>query len=118
MAWRLLQYNRAFDAFVAECTPEMLDALRPRLAQLAQKGNMATYPITEPLGDGLLELRAKWKRIRMRLLFGYLPGQRIVFVWGGTKDQRRLRPETIRRARVLLAEAIATQEKINVAQLH
>jgi hypothetical protein len=118
MAWRLLQYNGAFDAFVADCTSGMRDALRPKLAQLALKGNQTGYPLTEPLGDGLFELRARWKKVRMRLLFGFLPGQRIVFVWGGTKDQRRLPPFVIQRARALVAEALATQERINVARLH
>jgi hypothetical protein len=118
MAWRLLQYNGAFDEFDAQCTPDMRDALRPKLANLALKGNQARYPLTEALGDGLFELRVKCKRVHMRLFFGFLPGQRIVFVWGGTKDQRRLPPDIIRQARMLLVEAIATQERINVAHLH
>jgi hypothetical protein len=118
MAWRLLQYNEAFDTFWAECTAKMRDALRPKLARLALKGNRAGYPLTEPLGDGLFEFRARYKRVRVRLLFGFLPEHRIVFVWGGTKDQRRLPPDIIQRARTLLAEAIALQERINVAHLH
>ncbi len=118
MAWRLLQYDGAFDTFWVECTDKMRDALRPKLARLALKGNQTGYPLTEPMGDGLFEFRARYKKVRVRLLFGFLPEQCVVFVWGGTKDQRRLPAEVIRRARVLLAKAIATQERINVAQLH
>ena len=118
MPWRLLQYNQAFDAFWADCDDEIREALRPKLAQLALKGNRAGFPLTEPMGEGLFEFRARYKRLRARLLFGFLPGQRIVIVWGGFKDQRRLTPEVINRARVLLAEASAIQERINVAQLH
>jgi hypothetical protein len=38
----------------------------------------------------------------VRLLYGFLPERRIVIVWGGTKDQRRLPPAIIRRAREVL----------------
>jgi hypothetical protein len=118
MAWRLLQYNGAFDTFWAECTAEMRDALRPKLARLALSGNRTGSPLTEPMGDGLFEFRARWKKVRIRLLFGFMPGRCVVFVWGGTKDQRRLPPAVIQGARTLLAEAVATQERINVAQFH
>jgi hypothetical protein len=116
--WRLLQYNGAFDAFWATCDEETREAFRPKLARLALTGNQAGYPLTEALGNGLFEFRARHKRVRARLLFGFLPGQRIVFVWGGFKDQRRLHPEVIAHGRVLLAEAIALQERINVAYYH
>jgi hypothetical protein len=118
MAWLLLQYNGAFDTFAAECTDDMKGALRPKLAKLALQGSRSRLPLTESLGGGLFELRGRSKKVRMRLLFGFLPGQRVVFVWGGIKDQRRLPPEVIERARVLLAEATAAQERINVANLH
>lgn len=118
MTWRLLQYKGAFDAFWAECTQDMRDAILPRLAQLLLKGNQATSPITESLGDGLFELRARWKKVRMRVLFGFLPGRQIVVVWGGTKDQRTLPPATIRRARELLEKAKAEVEALNVTVLN
>lgn len=118
MSWHLIQYKGAFDKFMAECTPAMTDAMRPRLARLWLKGNQAGYPATSPLGDGLFELRARYKRIRMRLLFGFLPGRRIVFVLGTTKDKRRLAPSTLRTARALLSEAVATQERLNVIKLN
>jgi hypothetical protein len=118
MTWQLLQYNGAFDAFWTESTVDMRKALQPRLARLASMGNRAGYPVTESMGDGLFELRARCKTVQMRLLFDFLPGQRIVFVWGGVKDQRRLPSETIQRARTLLAEAIAMEERISVAHVH
>lgn len=118
MPWRLLQYKGAFDSFWTECSEEMRDSIRPRLTQLWLKGNMATYPVTEPLGDGLFEVRGRLKKVRVRLLFGFLPGQCIVFVWGGTKDQRRLPPATIAAARRLLAEAKASVEALSVANFH
>jgi hypothetical protein len=116
--WRLLQYKGAYDALMRECDLAMRDAIKPRLATLLMKGNEARYPVTESLDDGLFEIRARCGRVRIRLLFGFLPGRRVVFVWGGTKDQRRLRPETIARARTLLAEARAAEEKLGDVTVH
>jgi hypothetical protein len=118
MAWRLLQYKGVFEKFWAECTPAMQDALKPRLAQLLMKGNQATSPITEALGGGLFELRARCKKVRLRVLFGFLPGQRIVVVWCGTKDQRTLPQSTLKRARELLEMAKAESEKANVTYVN
>lgn len=118
MAWVLLQYNGAYDRLVAECDVAMKDALVARMVQLQLKGNAATSPVTEALGDGLFELRARAKTIRIRALFGFLPGKRIVFVWGGIKDQRRLPAATIRLARNLLVEAEAVSEALNVVNIH
>ena len=118
MAWRLLQYKGAYDAFAATCDQAMLDALRPRLARLLEKGNLAGYPATEPLGGGLFELRARCKKVQMRLLFGFLPGQRIIVVVGTTKKSRVLPPTVLNAARVLLAEAAAMQERLDVVVVH
>jgi len=118
MAWRLMQYNQAFNRLWAECTEEMRDSIRPRLSVVLARGNQAGPPITEPLGDGLFEVKARSGRVRIRLLFGYLPRQHIVFVWGGTKDQRRLPPATIRRARELLIEAQASFEVLDVVRFN
>jgi hypothetical protein len=118
MPWQLLQYNGAWDALMTECDSEMRDALTARVAQLALKGNQVTYPVTEALGDGLFEVRARANRVRIRALFGFAPGRRVVIVWGGTKDQRRLRPATIKLARRLLSEALANLEALHVANLH
>src|SRR5690242_4478848 len=113
MGWVLLQYKGAYDSFVAECTTAMLDQLRPRLARLAVKGNLTRYPVSEPLGDGLFELRARAGRVRMRLLYGFLPEKRIVIVFGTTKKGRVLPKADMQLARTLLAEAVAMQEKLN-----
>jgi hypothetical protein len=118
MPWQLLQYHGAFDKLWGSCTEEMRDSIRPRLAQLLLKGNMATFPITEPLGDGLFEVRARWKKVRIRLLYGYLPGRCVVFVWGGMKDQRKLPAATIAEARRLLEEAKASIEALHVVHFN
>ena len=113
MGWRFVQYNGAYDDLMADCDQAMKDALKPRLAQLLLLGNMATFPITESFGDGLFEVRARASRVRIRLLFGFLPGQRIVFVWGGKKDQRKLPAKTIKGARKLLEAAQAEAETLD-----
>jgi phage-related protein len=118
MGWRLVQYKGAYDALMVDCTSTMRDALKPRLAQLLRDGNQAKYPVTEPLGEGLFEVRARAGRVRIRVLFGFLPGQRIVVVWGGTKDQRTLAQKTIKAARRLLQEAKATVEMLDVIRIN
>ena len=97
---------------------DMKDRILHRYAVLLIEGNAARAPITEALGDGLFELRGRSGTIRIRMLFGFLPGKRIVFVWTGLKDQRKLPPTVIREARRLLKEAEAYQETLNVVQLH
>jgi hypothetical protein len=116
--WRLLQYNGAYDRLMNECDLALQDAIKARLAQVLLKGNGASYPITESLGDGLFEVRARARKVRVRLLFGFLPEKRIVVVWGGTKDQRRLPPSTIQAARRLLQEAEAAIERLHVIYIH
>lgn len=118
MPWGLLQYNGAFDTLWATCPEDMRDSIRPRLTQLWMKGNEAKFPVTESMGDGLFEVRGRHQKIRIRLLFGFLPGQRIVFVWGGKKDQRRLPQSIINNARRLLAEAKATTEVLHGVDYH
>ncbi len=49
----------------------------------------------------------------MRFLYGFLPGHRIVFVWGTIKKMRVLPPADIRRAKTLLVEAAAMLERVN-----
>jgi hypothetical protein len=118
MAWRLLQYKGAYDRLAEECGAAVIDAIKPRLAMLQALGNQSKYPVTDSFGDGLFEVRAKLKRIQIRLLFGFLPGQRVVFVWGGLKKDRTLPPSTIREARRLLAEAQAVAEALHVVNFH
>ena len=116
--WSLLQYNGAWDALVATCDQSEQDALKMRVAQLQIHGNQAKYPVTESFGDGLHEVRARSGRVRVRLLFGFLPGRRIVFVWGGKKKGSSLPKEVIRRARILLAEAQAIEERLQDVIIH
>jgi hypothetical protein len=94
----------------------MTKALNPRLARLWAMGNRAGYPVTEPLGDGLFELRGRCQKVRMRLLFGFLPGQRIVFVWGTIKKTRTLSPADLKMARELLVEATTMQETLDAVK--
>lgn len=118
MAWRLVQYRGAYDAFIAECDEGLRDAIAQRLTMVALRGSSARFPLTESFGDGLFEIRAKSARVHARLLFGFVPVQQIVIVWAGFKDQRRLPPETIRLARRLLEEAEAHLEGFGDVQIH
>jgi hypothetical protein len=108
--WRLLQYKGCYNALVEGCGLAVRDALVARLARLQVSGNQTRYPVTESLGEGLFEVRASAGRVHARLLFGFLSGQRVVFVWGGLKDQRRLSPKDIAKARQLLETVKASEE--------
>lgn len=99
MPWKLLQINESFDMFYAGCNEALQNKIDARLAQLMIKGNLAKEPISKPLGGGLFELRADSADRHARLLFGFLPGQRIVFVDARYKDQRTLPPAVIARAK-------------------
>jgi hypothetical protein len=118
MSWVLLQYERAFDDVWSTLTEAERDSIRPRLAQVWTRGNQATFPITESFGDGLFEVRGRAKKVRVRFLFGFLPGRRIVIVWGGKKDQRKLPAAVIKHARRQLELAKASLEVLHGVNIH
>lgn len=118
MVWRLMQYNLAYDRFMGECDQEIRDSIKSRLVQVMMRGNLCGPPVSEPLGSGLFEIKARNKKVRVRLLYGFLPGKRVVILWGGTKDQRRLPPETLRHAREILRQLDSLVERISDITIH
>lgn len=68
----------------------MLDAISERMGVLLEHGNMCRHPVSDPIEDGLFELRPRHKKVRMRLIYYFGQEAKIIFVHAVFKDQRKL----------------------------
>ena len=98
--WQLLQYKTVYDDFRRKISrdDELCGRLDQRLMGLAELGNQAGEPHSKVVGNGIFECRASSAQHRARLLFGFLPGQRIAIVIAVLKDQTKLDPKDVRMA--------------------
>jgi hypothetical protein len=80
---------------------DLLATLDARLATLMRDGNLVRGPGFRSLGDGLFEVKAKTARV----LYGFLPGARIVVVEACYKDQPKPPPRVIATARDRIKQA-------------
>lgn len=84
-----------------------------------ERGRLAKYPVSRPLGRGLFELRGDAGREHVRFIYFFQPGQRVIFVLASFKGQRTLPDSVIKRARAIRDTLIAEPELIDgVAEIH
>jgi len=84
--------------------------VRAKLDWLLEVGNQAAAPISEPIGDGLFEVRVSVGRIEVRLLYAFFPGKRIVLLHGFQKKTRTTPARELKTARARLQELSAGNE--------
>ena len=117
----LLQYDGAYDAFVADAESKVKGfraSIDQRLDRLAQFGAKAGPNVTKHLRDGIYECRAQRKRQQARLLWFYLKGKRIVVAVGVIKE-KKVRPGDIDRALAIKKTLQGNPELINdLTQIH
>jgi len=89
----LLQYENVVDSFLGECEQRMLEMFERRIALLREKGSECRRPITESIGDGLFELRARGGKTQGRLIFYFGPDRSIVFVHAFYKPGKKIDPK-------------------------
>ena len=108
VVWAARQYNGAFEKTYAQCERGLRNKVDRRFAQLMEKGTFLPGHIIEHLEGPIWELKADAKRIRVRFLFFFGPGElQFTVLSGHFKDQRTLPRRHIERARRLYDEAVA-----------
>ena len=66
--WLLLQIDHVIGDFLDSCGEDMSTILMRRLDLLSDRGNELRYPISEPIGDGLFQIRGRAGKTRARLI--------------------------------------------------
>lgn len=112
MAWALVQYDDVYDAFLAGCDDDSRVKVKAKMATLLLYGNLVSRSLSEHLGEGLFEL---WftgaTGIHIRILYGFLPGQRVLVVDCRYKDQRKLPMRILDEAKRRLTVRKALEQK-------
>lgn len=75
--------------FLDSLDPKMRAKMVSMMEILGEKGTELRKPYTEPLGDGLFELRAKQGLNISRALFFFYIGKRIIITNGFIKKQQK-----------------------------
>lgn len=94
-AWTLWQFKTIVDSFLAGCCQAMQEKFEQRLDLLSQRGNECRRPVTEYLGDGLFELRARAGKEQARLIFYYAMNRRIIFIHAFYKPGNKIDPKEL-----------------------
>jgi len=75
------------------------DACYERLEQLRDHGYELSFPLAEHIEDGIWELRARVKKVRLRVLYFFHERQTAVVTHGFQKDTSKVPPIEIKRAK-------------------
>jgi len=75
------------------------DACYERLETLRDHGYELGFPAAEHLGDGIWELRARVKKVRLRMLYFFYERETAVVAHGFQKDTKKVPPIEIKRAK-------------------
>ena len=119
IAWSLWEYDAAFSSLYHQCDDKLREKIEGRMALLMERGNAAREPISKHLEDGIFELKADRKRVRVRFFYFFQPGRRIIFVHSVFKDQRTLDRRDIDRAKAVRDTLLAEPElKNEITQIH
>lgn len=75
------------------------DACYQRLEELRDQGYEIGFPAAEHLGDGIWELRARVRKVRLRMLYFFHGRDTVVITHGFHKDTAKIPPIEIKRAK-------------------
>jgi phage-related protein len=108
-AWTLERYERddgesPVEDFINALPTKVRARVWAHLTHLQQVGNRAAAPISEALGEGLFALRVSVGRYEVRILYAFLPGQKIVLLHGFLKKTRTIAARELETARARLRE--------------
>jgi len=109
VAWTLERYERddgksPVEEFINALPVKVRARVRANLDHLCEVGNLASAPMSKPLGQGLFELRVGVGHHEVRLLYTFFPGQRIVILHGFLKKTRAVPARELETARARLRE--------------
>lgn len=109
MIWLLLEYELVLTDFRKRHGSDALDF---RLMRLIEQGNQCGPPVSEHLGDGIFELRARGKEGHLRIYYFFGPNLRqITALHAVVKKRPKADPKDIklakqRRARIWQLQVI------------
>lgn len=107
LRWVPYQFKAVWSDLYQQCDRDTQETLDARMDLLLELGNRARRPVSEHLGNGIFELRAK----NVRMLFYFGPERTIIFVHGITKKRRdvpRTDIELAERRRRMIVEGMET----------
>ncbi len=82
-----------------KCSDDEQDACYERLEKLRDYGYELGFPLAEHLEDGIWELRARVKKVRLRMLYFFHERETAVVTHGFQKDTKKVPPIEIKRAK-------------------
>lgn len=85
--------------WLAKCSNDEQDACYKRPEALRYHGHELGFPAAEHLGDGIWQLRARVRRVRLRMLYFFYERETVVVTHGFQKDTKRVPPVEITRAK-------------------
>lgn len=113
MAWQLLEYERALSDFRESCEESLRPVIDRKADLLSEHGILLRRPHSEAIKGvrNLFELiiKQKSKGPIARILYCFLPHNRVVFLLAAYKDQRKL-PKAVLEKAVQIKEWIEANE--------
>ena len=110
MEWQIVYYSEDLQNVILELPA----SIQARYVHLTERmllfGPDLGLPHTRALGKGLFELRMKSKEGIGRVLFGTLPGRRIVMLHGFIKKTEKTPSKDLKTARARLKEVKANAD--------
>lgn len=99
MQWKV-DFYPGVDDEILDMPPKIQARMLRLLEMVEQHGANLGPPHTEPLGDGLFEIRAKAKEGIGRSLFCYVKGQRIIILHAFVKKSQKTPRQVLELARI------------------
>ena len=96
--------------FVLGLNTKMRAKMFRTIAMLEKNGNKLREPASKPLGDGIMELRAKVGTDISRVLYFFVVGRKVVLTHGFVKKTQKTPPEEIDLAKRYRAEYMSRKE--------
>jgi hypothetical protein len=99
--WEVEEHGTSVRAFISGLTDDRaFDEAAALIKLVRERGNLLRKPRSEPLGNGLFELRGK----QVRIFYVFRPGRRIVLLDGMIKKRDDIPPDVLNRLRQLQKE--------------
>ena len=96
--------------FVLGLNTKMRAKMFRTIEMLEKNGNKLREPASKPLGDGIMELRAKVGTDISRVLYFFVVGRKVVLTHGFVKKTQKTPPEEIDLAKRYRAEYMSRKE--------
>lgn len=104
MSWKIDFFNDSVEEAILDMPPKIQARMLKLLELIEKHGANLGPPHTEPMGDGLFEIRAKAQEGIGRSLYCYLKGKRIIVLHAFIKKTQKTPKQDIGLARLRKAE--------------